>query len=146
MKNFNKIPIRKLKHNGRTFLWKRGHLHPREFISSPCTEKLVIYLEGLKNSPLEIIFKEDDNLKIEQQNTKWVVGHTESGVIWKFDEKAEVKETLIFKLDLNSPKSIVKIIDFYLENGWEPSISTKRFIDDEGLLKIPLFKVIFSKT
>lgn len=138
-KNFNKIPLRKLKHKGQTFLWKRAHEHLKDFEISACSEKLVLFLEGFKNSPIYIIFKEDDNQKLNLDKKKWVVGHTESGVIWLFDETKT--EKLVKTFDLNSPKTIVKLIDYYLENGWNPSSTKTKMFDKEALLKLEQFKI-----
>ncbi len=144
-KSFNKIPLRKLKHRGKTYLWKRSHVHLKENQISPCSEKVLIYLENYKNSPVQISFKEDDNLLLKDTFGKWIVGHPESSVIWYSTELNETINKSVKSIDLNSPKTIVKLIDFHIANGWAPSISSTKFINDSALAHIEELGVFESK-
>lgn len=76
--------LRRIKIDNETYLWKRLHLHLTNYEHSKCVEKVVIYLEGYKNSPLQLSFQEEDNLtlKSDVEKEKWCVGHPDEGVIW----------------------------------------------------------------
>jgi len=73
MKWINKISLRKIKVQDETYLWKRGHYHPIEFEHFNCVEKVIIYLEGYKNSPLHLLFRTEDNLLLNKdlEKEKW---------------------------------------------------------------------------
>lgn len=82
MKWINKTSLRKIKVNNESYLWKRGHYHLEEYKHSECVEKVIVFLEGFKNSPLQLLFKEDDNIlfKSDLEKEKWCVGYPDQGV------------------------------------------------------------------
>ncbi len=136
IKKFNKIKLRKVNVLNCNFLWKCGHLHLKEFKSSKCVEKVIIYLEGYENSPLILYFKEDDNELINsEKNEKWNIGYPDQGIIWQ--EKNE--ESLI---NLHNSLTIIKIIEFYFKVKWNPNgSSTTSFINEIALIDIINFKI-----
>ena len=134
--------LRKLKHKGRSYLWKRAHYHLEKYKVCECVELVTIYLEGYKNSPLKVHFREEDNKNTDSnpESRKWLVGYPDSGVIWtgsNHDEKANYVE-----VNLNHPKIIVKIIDYFLMNNWKPKIDSQAFVVEGALT---LFEDIFSE-
>jgi hypothetical protein len=68
--------LRKIKLDGETYLWRREHHHLTQFKYSKCVEKVTVYLEGFKNSPLQLSFREEDNLmlsiNIEKKMVCWL--------------------------------------------------------------------------
>ncbi len=129
LKGFNKIKLRKINTLNESFLWKRGHLHLDKFEYSKCIEKVVVYLENYKNSPLVLFFREEDNrlIKSLKENEKWIVGYPNQGVIWKsINEKivsyGENKEAT--QINLNSPPIIESLIKYYFNNKWKPDKSS----------------------
>lgn len=60
------MKLRKITVNNRPYLWKREHIHLSEYELSPCLEKITIYLDKNKKSPLRLFFKEDDNKRIKE--------------------------------------------------------------------------------
>ncbi len=79
-----KTKLRKIKVANETYLWNRKHYHLSEFEYSKCAEKVIIYLEGYKKSPLQLSFREEDNIPLKKnvEKEKWCVGYPESGIIW----------------------------------------------------------------
>lgn len=139
MKHINKIKLRKLKIINDTYLWKRGHYHLSEFEYSKCAEKIVIYLEGYKNSPLHLLIREEDNLKFmpDVEKEKWNVGYPEAGVIWlSKQEKEDKQQEEYICIDFNRSAVIRKIIDYFLLNNWKPKESKTAFIIEDALLLI----------
>ncbi len=53
--------LRKITIDDETYLWKRRHIHLTRCDHSKCVEKVVIYFEGYKNSPLQLLFREEDS-------------------------------------------------------------------------------------
>jgi len=51
------MKLRKITVNNRSYLWKREHTHLPEYEISPCMEKITIYLDGNKKSPLRLFLK-----------------------------------------------------------------------------------------
>lgn len=132
MKHLNKTPLRKLIRHDQTFLWKRSHVHLKEYIHSECTEQVVIFLEGFKNSSLRIHFREEDNLSIQHDITKrkWCVGYPDSGVIWLSTTPQKENTPVI---NLNRSAVIRQLIDFFYGMEWRPETTNKTFEIQHGL-------------
>ena len=132
-KQFNKLKMRKINVFGQTFLWKRMHIHLEEFEYSQCVEKVKIYLEGYKNSPLILFFRGEDNHLLEtlKGEERWEIGYPESGIIWKYipDREPTIQESI----NLNSSPVIVKLIKYYYHNQWFPESENKPYIDENSL-------------
>lgn len=140
-KGFNKIKLRKIKVLDQTFLWKTGHLHLEKFEHSQCVEKVIIYLENYKNSPLALYFRQEDNrlIKLLSENEKWLVGYPDKGVIWKSTTgkpvpQGENKYTV--QINLNNPSVIERIIKYYYKNKWNPGESSNSSFVEEHALTI----------
>ncbi len=128
IKKFNKIKLRKIEVLNSCFLWKCGHIHLKEFKNSKCVEKVIIYLEGYKNSPLILFFKEDDNELINcGKDEKWNVGYPNEGIIWKEKNKD-------LQINLHNSLTIKKIIEFYFKIKWNPNDSSKTALVNETAL------------
>lgn len=128
--------LRKITISNETFLWKRGHYHLKEYKISECAEKVVIYLEGYKNSPIQIHFIEDDNILLfpNRNNKKWCVGYPNSGIIWLFHSNKELKpQSKYNSINLNRPAVIAKIIDYFYNSIWKPQEQKSPTIIKNGL-------------
>lgn len=115
-----KNKLRKIKVNDETYLWKRGHHHLTEFKHSECVEKVTIYLEGFKKSPLLLSFREEDNIivKTDIEKEKWCVGYPDDGVIWLSKPRADKKpQTEHIEVNLNRPAVIAELIRYFNLNG-----------------------------
>ncbi len=132
IKKFNKIKLRKLDVFNYCFLWKCGHIHLKEFKNFQCIEKVVIYLDGYKNSPLILFFKEDDNELINLgKDKKWNVGYPNKGIIWNRE----------LQINLHNSLTIIKIIEFYFKIKWNPDGSSKTaFVNETALIDVINFK------
>ena len=131
-----KNKLRKIKINDETYLWKRAHHHLAEFEHSQCVEKVTIYLEGFKNSPIQLSFKEEDNLtiKTDLKKEKWCVGYPDTGVVWLYKLRGDTKpQTEHIDINLNRPAVIAEIIRYFNQNGWKPKETTKPFVIDDAL-------------
>ena len=136
-----KNKLRKIKVDNQTYLWKRGHYHLTEFEHSECVEKVTIYLEGFKNSPLQLSFREEDNLslKADINKEKWCVGYPDSGVIWLYKYKAPspnnepIEQRKTIEINLNRPAVIAKIITYFNRNGWNAKETSKPFVEENAL-------------
>ncbi|GAA3521571.1 hypothetical protein GCM10022393_39970 [Aquimarina addita] len=131
-----KNKLRKIKLNDETYLWKRAHHHLTEFEHSECVEKITIYLEGFKNSPLQLSFREEDNLilKTDIKEEKWCVGYPDNGVIWLSKPRADKKpQTNHVNINLNRPAVIIEFIKYFNLNGWNPRKMSKPFIEENAL-------------
>lgn len=108
-----------------TYLWKRAHYHLDEFKYEKCAEVVKIFLEGHKQSPVTLHFREEDNHLCHTADTggKWKVGYPDAGVIW-FSETAKTaiqgENTSSLQYNLNQPAIIRKLIDYSLSQGWAP--------------------------
>ncbi|UZR97270.1 hypothetical protein [Chondrinema litorale] len=132
MKHINKSKLRKISIDNEIYLWKAGHYHLTEFKHSKCAEKVTVYLEGFKNAPLNLLFREEDN--DENSIQKWIVGYPNTGIIWLFIENDSNKpQTESVSINLNRPAVIRKIIEYFSSNGWSPKTSNKPFIVSNGL-------------
>ncbi|NDV17420.1 hypothetical protein GO009_15455 [Muricauda sp. TY007] len=130
-----KNKLRKIKIDGETYLWKREHHHLTEFEYSKCVEKVTVYLEGFKNSPLQLFFREEDNLilKTDIEKEKWCVGYPD-GVIWLFKPRADKKpQTDHVDINLNRPAVIAELIKYFNSNGWNPRKASKPFVEENAL-------------
>jgi len=141
MKWLNKIKLRKINVLGKTFLWKRGHYHLEEFEHSQCVEKVIIYLQDHKNSPLHLFFREEDNSLITSNLDigKWCVGYPDQGVIWWFSNESteEGNKEDNIELNLNRPKVIETLIKHFMFNGWKPETDKKPYIVNNALTMMP---------
>ena len=128
--------LRKIKLDGETYLWRREHHHLTQFKYSKCVEKVTVYLEGFKNSPLQLSFREEDNLmlSINIEKEKWCVGYPNDGVIWMFksglDNKTKANNA---EINLNRPAVIAKLIKYFNLNGWDPRGKSGPFVESNAL-------------
>jgi len=129
----SKSKLRKIQVTNRTFLWKRSHEHLADFKHSKCVERLVIYLKGHKKSPLELFFREEDNLviKIDVSREKWCVGYPDEGVIWLYQDKVSTSNIGLSTqeksktINLNRPAVIAKLIQHFIDKEWKPEEITR---------------------
>lgn len=138
-----KNTLRKIKIDNETYLWKRSHLHLTNYEYSACVEKVVLYLEGYKKSPIQLSFREEDNLtlKSDVEKEKWRVGYPDDGVIWLFNykprlpnsETSPVNEQQTDEINLNRPAVIAELIRYFLHNGWKPKESIRPYIIEDAL-------------
>lgn len=127
--------LRTIKIDGNTYLWKREHLHLSEFEHAKCVERVVIYLDGYKKSPLQLLFREDDNLHITSDDSqgKWFVGYPNEGVIWSYknkpslpdNEQYSINQRQTIAINLNCPAVIAGLITYFLQTDWKPRESTR---------------------
>jgi len=132
----SKVKLRKLIIAHQIFLWKVTHSHLTEYKLSPCVENLVIYLNGHKNSPVRLQFREEDNLllKEDHEQEKWCVGYPDTGVIWLFKQRKDRKpQTDNMSINLNRPAVIAKFIAYLLENEWKPKESKSPLVITDAL-------------
>lgn len=135
----NKTSLRKIKIENETYLWKRGHYHLDQFEHSKCVEKVIIFLDGFKNSPLHLLFREDDNalFKPNLEEEKWCVGYPEQGVIWLYKPEKDLKPQKVnVEVNLNRPAVIATLIKHYTENGWNPRLTKKPLVIEDALTMI----------
>lgn len=136
MKRINKTSLRKIKVDNESYLWKRGHYHLEKFEHSKCVEKVIIFLEGYKNSPIHLLFKEEDNLlfKSDLEKEKWCVGYPDQGVIWLYKPEKDLKpQTVNVDINLNRPAVIARIIEYYVKTSWNPRKTNKPLIIEDAL-------------
>lgn len=144
MKWINKTSLRKIKVFGEVFLWKRGHYHLTEFEHAECVEKVIIYLEGYKNSPIHLLFREEDNLtmKADLEKEKWCVGYPDTGVIWLFKPGTGGKpQTESLHINLNRPAVIAKLIEYFAKNEWRPKEATQPLIIEDALKLLEMIEL-----
>ena len=135
--------LRKIKIDNETYLWKRLHLHLTNYEYSKCVEKVVIYLEGHKKSPLQLSFREEDNLTLKSdiEKEKWRVGYPDDGVIWLYKYESPlpnnkpypVNEQQTVDINLNRPAVIAELIRYFLHKDWKPKESTRPYIIEDAL-------------
>ncbi|MFK8010368.1 MAG: hypothetical protein AB8H03_28700 [Saprospiraceae bacterium] len=139
MEWINKTSLRKINVQNERYLWKRGHYHPIEFEHSNCVEKVIIYLEGYKNSSLHLLFRTEDNLllNLNSEKEKWCLGYPDDGVIWLFKPREDKKpQTINININLNRPAVIAKLIEHFIAEEWKPKVSKKPLIKENALLLI----------
>ncbi|WP_378181178.1 hypothetical protein [Aquimarina sp. SS2-1] len=137
-----KHSLRKIKVNNNTYLWKREHHHLATFEHSTCVEKVTIYLEGCKKSPLRLFFREEDNasFKKDVEKEKWCVGYPDDGVVWLL-KKDEAPETMPVMINLNRPGVIATLINYFLENGWQPETTQKPYEIKDALRYLEIIEL-----
>jgi hypothetical protein len=131
-----KITLRKIVTDAGTYLWHRKHNHLIENGVKSCQEQLTIYLEGYKKCPLRVYFTESDNKLRESSPGMWCVGYPENGTIWLLPGKKDeiIPAGLVtISANLNKPRIIVKIIEFFIKEGWKPKELDSPFEIKEGL-------------
>ena len=138
-----KNKLRRIKVNDATYLWKRWHHHLTEFKHSECVEKVTIYLEGYKKSPLRLSFREEDNfpLKTDIDGEKWNVGYPDSGVLWRFQNQPDSpnnqsplpEQVQTVEINLNRPAVIAELIKYFSLHGWNPMEASKPFVEENAL-------------
>lgn len=135
-----KSKLRKITINEEAYLWKREHLHLADFKLSACVEKVTIYLEGYKNSPLQLSFREEDNLliKTDLDLEKWCVGYPEDGIIWLFRKK---RNGPIIQFNFNRPAVIAELIHHFIGNGWKPKEGPKPFMEENALKYLEIIRL-----
>ncbi|WP_341695162.1 hypothetical protein [Flavobacterium arundinis] len=122
------------------------HLHPTGRGHTGCIEKVVIFLEGHKKSPLQLSFRENDNGNLNQNigTDRWCIGYPDEGVIWLFkykpplinNEPYPIDERQTVGINLNRPAVIAALIRYFLQNDWKPKESVTPYIVDDAL-KLP---------
>ncbi len=112
------------------YLHKVEHHKETEFGRTICTEKVTIYQEGFKKSPLRIIFKEGYRLK-------WRVGHPDKGVLWSVDDKALSSRKTV-QINLNRPAVIAAFVRHFTGHGWSPEEQNSPYLVKEGLKLIEM--------
>lgn len=117
------MTLRKITINNRIYFWKREHIHLPRYDTSPCVEKITVYLDTNKKSPLRLFFKEDDNKLIREnfEFKKWHLHNGGDGVAWKETSPT----TDVISINFNRPAVIKDIIIYFLNNGWNPENSTR---------------------
>lgn len=103
--------------------------------SSPCVEKITIYLEAHKKSPLRLFFREDDN-KLRKEGgeaNKWCLYGFGEGVIWLWQENPSPTNQVVV-INFNRPLVIADLINYFLINGWNPT-SNSRPLEIQDALK-----------
>lgn len=124
---------RKLTLQDNTFVWNRKHYHAKEVPAPPCVEKLSIFLEGHKHSPLRIEFTSDKNTPY----PKWCIDDASGIVFWSSTENDKGV------VNLNLPSTVAAFIKYFLQNGWTPQTSKKPFDVKDGMKYLEL---VFEKT
>ncbi|GAA5091121.1 hypothetical protein GCM10023210_18120 [Chryseobacterium ginsengisoli] len=131
--------LRKIKIDNETYLWKRLHVHLTNYEHSKCVEKVAIYLEGYKKSPLQLSFREEDNLTLKSdiEKEKWCIGYPDDGVIWLYklpdNEPYPANEEQTGDINLNRPAVIAELIRYFLHQDWRPKESTRPYIIEDAL-------------
>ncbi|GEM_PF-1491521 len=138
-----KNSLRKITIGEETYLWKREHLHVTTDKHFKCIEKVVLYLEGYKKSPLQLLFREEDNLKVitDIEKEKWCVGYPDDGVIWLCkkqpfladNEPNSDNQEQTIEINLNRPAVIAALIRYFLQTNWNPKQSTRPYIIEDAL-------------
>ena len=137
--------LRKLKIAHETYLWRREHMHLADYQYSTCMERVVIYLEGYRNSPLHLYFREEDNLilGIDVEKEKWCVGSGSQGIIWLYrhdskcalpaDEANSAERRPLIHINLSRPAVIAKLIEYFIKAEWKPKEGSKPVVIENAL-------------
>jgi hypothetical protein len=117
--------IRKITVGGQSYVWNRRHTHLKEYESTPCVEKITIYLEGNKKSFLRLFFKEDDNKRIEESagGMRWCLYCFGDGVA--ISRTADFPEGEMVSVNFNRPAVIKDIITYFRSHDWNPENTTR---------------------
>ena len=95
--------LRRIVVDGRIFLWTRRHRHFLGEKGKACEERLTLYEEGYKRSPLHVWFRCTEI---------WEAGYPMDGVVWRKDRKEAY--------NLNRPAVVEALIRHGLGEGWMP--------------------------
>lgn len=147
----SKNKLRKIQVADKTFLWKRSHEHLADFKYSKCVERLVIYLKGYKKSPLQLFFREEDNLDIKSDvnKEKWCIGYPDEGVIWLYRNKASSPNNALntqeqnntIHINLNRPAVIAKFIRHFVHEDWKPEETSKPLVIRNALKLLEMIEL-----
>lgn len=101
------------------------YIRSTEYGHANCIEKVVIYFGGYKKAPLQLLFREEDNVKIKTntEQEKWCVGYPNDGVIWLYKYKPPLPNNRPYPIDeqqtidinLNRPAVIAELINYFLQ-------------------------------
>lgn len=128
-----KTKLRRIRINNEYYLWKRSYYHLSEFKHSSAVEKVIIYLENHKKSPLHLHFKEEDNLNYKDiSKEKWCVGYPDTGVIWLY-KVSPTPASNVIHINLNRPAVIASLIQYFIQNAWYPKDEQKPLIVEDAL-------------
>ena len=119
----SKQKLRRITINNLVYLWKRGHYHLKEFQYSTCADRLVVYLEDYKQSPLILHFRLEDN-QLSSNHLKDGDWFMESGCLIRKDRV----------ISLNRPAVFSKLISYYLRREWQPATDKKALEIFDALL------------
>ncbi len=139
MKPTRKTSLRKIQIQGKTYLWKTEHCHEQKAEHVNCIEKVTIYLDGYKKSPLYLLFRDEDNQLLQHNNKdeKWCIGYPDSGVIWRSTNSVKLDSKKAHtEINLNRPAVIATLIKYFITTEWHPTISKKPLIKENALLLI----------
>ena len=99
---------RKISVDGKQYFWVTKHFHfpgvDKPFI---CSNKITVYLDSFKRSPLILIFSQDSG------NDDWYVSDSDRIVAKRVGDNVEV-------VNLSRPSVIAELIRYFLKNGWNP--------------------------
>jgi hypothetical protein len=119
------MKVRRITIGNHTYLWNRTHTHLKEYRSSPCVEKITIYLEGNKRSFLRLIFKVDDNESAEgnAKDMRWALSSMAEGTV--VSRTAEFPDGEIVAVNFNRPAVLKDIINYLRNHDWHPESTTR---------------------
>lgn len=120
----SKTGLRKINIAGNSYLWRVGHYHLEKFEYSECVDRVTVYLEGYKNSPLILHFRLDDTILLSENSRK---------KDWFKDWGCLINNTKT--INLNRPGVIAKLIAYYIERNWTPK-EAKRSLEIKDALKL----------
>lgn len=115
---------RKINIAGDTYIWALGHYHLEEFKYSECVDRVKVYLEGYKHSPLILHFRLEDNHLLSQDSRR---------TAWFIDWGCLINNEQT--INLSRPGVIAKLIEYYLEHNWVPR-EQKKPLDVKDALKL----------
>jgi hypothetical protein len=111
-----KNKLRKIVVENETYLWRRQHFHVNKCEKeNVCIEKVIIYLNGYKNSALFIYFEDDEK-------TTWKVDESQ-GLLTK--HTVVDNDVTIESINLNKPSIVEKLIRYYIDKNWKPKENNK---------------------
>lgn len=122
-----KNKLRKIVVLENTYLWKVEHYHLRAFQYSECVDRVVIYLNDCKHSPLILHFRLEDNVLLANSND------------WFMDSGSIIKEGK--SINLNRPKVIAKLIEYHIDHYWKPKTETKPLEITDALRLLDLLEL-----
>jgi len=147
----SKNKLRKIKIANERYLWKVSPHYLTTFAYSKCVEKVVVYLEGYKKSPLQLSFREEDNLliKTDLEKEKWCVGYPDSGVVWLYtykpplpnNEPYPIEQRQTITINLNRPAVIAKLIAYFIDTQWKPKETEKPLVIEDALKLLEIIEL-----